>query len=305
MKSNNQTNALLGYPPDARLLILNTDDFGMCHSINEAVLQSIREGVASSCTLMVPCPWGLHGMHLLRENPDIPFGVHLTAVSEAVYYRWGPVMPKEKVPSLVDEAGYFYSEARIPVFLAQLNLAELELEFRAQIEAVLAAGLKPTHVDSHCSIHTRREDIFDTTAGLAREYGLAMRVSGRPLIEKTKRQGLPVLDYDLLDSYDVETHDKPDYYFQGLRQLPPGLTEWAIHPSLATDELKAIGNNWPVRQADFEFLMSPKTRQIIEQEGIIVLNYKPLQELWQAKIQFRDSLTSSLPDVPRPFQPYS
>lgn len=282
MQSNNQTNQLLGYPPDARLLILNTDDFGMCHSINETVIQAVRQGAASSCTLMVPCPWGLHGMHLLRENPDIPFGVHLTAVSEAVYYRWGPLTSKEKVPSLVDEAGYFYSEARIPEFLAQVNLAELEVEFRAQIEAVLAGGLNPTHVDSHCGIHTRREDIFDMTVGLAGEYGLAIRVSEPPLIEKIKRQGLPSPDYDILDSYRVETQAKPAYYFEGLRSLPAGLTEWAVHPSLATGELKAIGNSWPVRQADFEFLMSPETKAIIEQEGIIVLNYKPLQELWQA-----------------------
>jgi predicted glycoside hydrolase/deacetylase ChbG (UPF0249 family) len=183
----------------------------------------------------------------------------------------------------VDEAGYFYSEERIPEFLAQVNLAELELEFRAQIEAVLAAGLKPTHLDSHCLVNTRREDIFDMTVGLAREYGLAMRVTGQPLIEKIQRRDLPCPDYDILDSYRIETHDKPDYYFRGLRELPPGLTEWAIHPALVTDELKAIGNSWPVRQADFEFLMSSETRAIIEQEGIIVLNYKPLQELWQAQ----------------------
>ncbi|GAB4454172.1 MAG: carbohydrate deacetylase [Anaerolineae bacterium] len=281
MPSTNQTNGLLGYPADARLLIINTDDFGMSHSINEAVIETIRHGAASSCTLMVPCPWALHAMHLLRENPDIAFGVHLTAVSEAIYYRWGPVVSKEKVPSLVDEAGYFYSEPRIPEFLAQVNLAELELEFRAQIEAVLAAGLKPTHIDSHCGINTRDEAVFEMTFGLAREYGLAMRVGPPPLIEKIKRQGLPVLDYELLDSYEVETGAKPDYYFRGLRRLPPGLSEWAIHPSLTTGELKAIGNNWPVRQADYEFLMSPETREIIAQEGIIVLNYKPLQEVWQ------------------------
>jgi predicted glycoside hydrolase/deacetylase ChbG (UPF0249 family) len=283
MPNNNLTNQLLGYPPDARLLILNNDDFGMCHAINEAVIQSITEGVASSCTLMAPCPWALHAMHRLHENPDIRVGVHLTAVSEAVYYRWGPLTPKEKAPSLVDEAGYFYSEDRIPEFLAQVNLAELELEFRAQIEAVLAAGLKPTHMDSHCLINTRREDIFDMTVGLAKEYGLAMRVTNRPFIEKLQRQGYPTSDYDILDSYRVETADKPAYYFKGLRELPAGLTEWAIHPSLVTDELKAISDSWPVRQADFEFLMSPETREIIRQEGITILSYQPLQALWQTK----------------------
>jgi predicted glycoside hydrolase/deacetylase ChbG (UPF0249 family) len=281
--NNSRTNQILGYPPDARLLILNNDDFGMCHAINEAVIETIKEGAATSCTLMAPCPWALHAMHLLKQNPDIPFGVHLTAVSEATYYRWGPLTSKEKVPSLMDEAGYFYSEERIPEFLAQVSLAELELEFRAQIEAVLAAGLKPTHIDSHCLVNTRREDIFDMTVGLAQEYGLAMRVTNRPLIEKLQRQGYPTNDYDILDSYRVETADKPAYYFKGLRELPAGLTEWAIHPSLVTDELKAISDSWPVRQADFEFLMSPEALKIIRQEGILLLSYQPLQALWQTK----------------------
>ena len=277
-----QTNTLLGYPPDARLLILNTDDFGMCHSINEGVISSIKNGLARSCTLMVPCPWGLHGMSLLKENPDIPFGVHLTAVSELDYYRWKPLLPAEQVPSLLDEAGYFYKEIYIPEFLAQVNLDELEMEFRAQIEAMLAHGLRPTHVDSHCSIHTRREDIFDMTVGLAHEYGLSTRVTNRPFTEKLQQQGYTANDHDLLDSYALETRDKPDIYFKMLRELPAGLTEWAVHPSLTTAELKAMGPSWHVRQADYEFLMSSEAKRIIEEEGIILLDYRPLQEQWQA-----------------------
>lgn len=84
-------------------------------------------------------------MHLLRENADIPFGVHLTVICEGVNYRWGPLSPKEKVPSLIDEAGYFYSLERIPEFLAQAKLVELETEFRRQIEGVLATKLKPAY----------------------------------------------------------------------------------------------------------------------------------------------------------------
>ena len=67
MSRNTQTNELLGYPPDARLLILNADDFGMCHSVNEATIHAIKERLVTSCTLMVPCPWSLHGIHLLSQ----------------------------------------------------------------------------------------------------------------------------------------------------------------------------------------------------------------------------------------------
>lgn len=275
-----QTNRLLGYPADARLLIVNTDDFGMCHAVNEAIIRTLKEGIASSCSLMVPCPWHLHALKLLQDSPDIPFGVHLTSVSEQPGYRWGPVICRNEVPSLVDEAGYFYTEPRIDEFLAQVNLAELEREYRAQIELVLAAGLQPTHLDSHCGIHTRREPIFDMTVALARDYGLALRVSGQPFIEKLQKQGLPTNDYELMDSYDLDTAGKSARYAQMLRDLPVGLSEWAVHPGLGNAELQALMPSWPVRQTDFEFFMSQEAQDIVKEEGIVILDYRTLQEVW-------------------------
>jgi len=283
MSENIRASALLGYPPEARLLILNADDFGMCYAENEATIRAIKQGLTSSCTLMIPCPWALHGIHLLRENPSIPFGVHLTVVSEYAYYRWGPLTCPEKVPSLVDETGHFYSEDRLPEFLEQVSLSELETEFRAQIETVLATGLKPTHLDSHCNIHLRRENVFDMTVNLACEYGLALRVSGRPFIEKLRRQGYPTNDHNLLDSYDLDTQDKPARYHKLLRELPAGLSEWAMHPGIGSTELQAITPSWHVRQADFDFLMSQKARDLVKEEGIITLSYESLQELWKEK----------------------
>jgi predicted glycoside hydrolase/deacetylase ChbG (UPF0249 family) len=281
MSDTARTNELLGYPSDARLLILNADDFGMCYAENAATIRAINRGLASSCTLMMPCPWSLHGIHLLKENPEVPFGVHLTAVSEYTYYRWGPVTGPEKMPSLVDETGHFYSEKRIPEFLAQVNLSELETEFRAQIEAVLATGLKPTHLDSHCHIHTRREDIFDMTLNLARDYELALRSSIKPFIDRLRQQGYPTIDYEVLDSCRIDTHDKPFHYHKLLRELPVGLSEWAMHPGVGSAELQAITPLWPVRQADFDFLMSQAARDIVQEEGIIILDYKFLQEQWK------------------------
>ena len=183
-----RTTERLGYPPDARLLILNADDFGMCHAVNEAIIRAARAGPISSCTLMVPCPWSLHALKLLREAPEVPFGVHLTVISEHPDYRWGPLTCREEVPSLVDEAGYFYSGARVDEFLDQVELSELEREYRAQIEWVLTAGLKPTHLDSHYGTHTRRERVFDLTVGLALEYGLALRVDEPPFIRALQRR---------------------------------------------------------------------------------------------------------------------
>lgn len=279
-----QTNQLLGYPSDARLLIINADDFGMCHSVNEAVIRAFEDGMLCSTTLMVPCPWALHAMHFLAEHPGARFGIHLTAISEWIDYRWGPITRKEKVPSLINNAGDFYDFDHMPKFLEHVNLDELEEEFRAQIDTAFAAGLKPTHLDWHALRIGGRDDIFDLMLKLAKEYGLALRVRGKSSIENVQRQNLPCNDYDFLDSYHLDPLTKSAQYAQLLRNLPSGLSEWAVHPALDSAELLAIErDDNHIRQTDFDFLISPEAKEIIRDEGIILLDYRALQEVWNRK----------------------
>jgi predicted glycoside hydrolase/deacetylase ChbG (UPF0249 family) len=277
-----RTNSLLGYPADARLLLVNADDFGMCHAVNEAIIRSLEEGIVGSCSVMVPCPWALHALTWLQEAPDVPFAVHLTSVSEQPAYRWGPITCRTEVPSLVDEAGYFYPESRIEEFLDQVDVTELEREYRAQIEHVLDAGLRPTHLDSHCAIHTRREEIFEMTLGLARQYGVPLRAYYRPFIEKMRR-GYPTNDHDLMDSYHLNTVGKAARYARMLRALPVGLSEWALHPAVGNAEMRAVEPSWRVRQSDFAFVVSQEARDILQEEGIILVDYRALKALWNDK----------------------
>jgi chitin disaccharide deacetylase len=282
MAPQGQTNRLLGYPPDARLLIINADDFGMCHSINEAIIGSLNGGLVRSTSLMVPCPWMLRATQFLADHPHIPFGVHLTAISDSADNRWRPVTATEKVPSLVDGAGYFYDFEHMREFLAQVRLDQLEIEFRAQIEVVLAAGLHPAHLDWHSLRISGREDVFDVMFRLAREYELALRVAGRSSIEKLQMQGFPTVDYDVLDSYLMDRAGKAARYAELLHGLPAGLSEWAVHPGLDTPELLAIepGGNHR-RQADFDFLTSQDARRLVREEGIVLLDYRALQAVWK------------------------
>ncbi len=279
-----QTNRLLGYPADARLLIINADDFGMCHAVNAAIMRALSEGIVRSTTLMVPCPWARHAMRFLAEHPEIPFGVHLTVIADWPDYRWGPIAPKEKTPTLINGEGHFYNFDQMPAFLAQVDLTELELEFRAQIETVLAARLRPTHLDWHCLRLDGWDAVYEVMLGLAREYGLALRVIVRSHIEKTQSLGLPANDSGFLDSYGVDPATKAAHYADLLRTLPAGLSEWAVHPGLDTPELLAIeleGNH--IRQTDFDFLMSPEAKEIVEAEGIVLLDYRALQDVWNAR----------------------
>jgi predicted glycoside hydrolase/deacetylase ChbG (UPF0249 family) len=275
---------MLGYPEDARLLIINADDFGMCNSTNEAIISALRAGVVRSTTLMAPCPWAHHAMHFLTDHPGIPFGVHLTAISDPLDYRWGPVVSRENVPSLVDRSGYFYNFEAMPAFLAQVRLDQLELEFRAQIEAVLAAGLTPTHLDWHALRISGRMDIFEIMIRLAKEYGLALRVMGPALIEKVQNLGLPSIDHDFLDSYLLDPTTKPARYAQLFHELPAGLSEWAVHPGIDNTELLALepaGTH--ERQADYEFWTSQAAKDIVKAEGVILIDYRALQEIWRGK----------------------
>jgi len=281
---SSQTNRLLGYPDNARLLIINADDFGRSHASNEATFRALKDGVVSSTTLMVPCPWALHAMQLLSDHPEISFGVHLTVVCDVSHYRCGPLTCRDKVPSLVDETGFFYTIERIPEFLAQVKLSELEVEFRAQIEAVLAAGLSPTHLDWHCLYNGGRADIFEMTVKLAEAYGLAVRVFNRSTGEALQQRGLPTNDHDVLDSYRLAIVEKSAWYARALRELPSGLSEWAVHPALGTPEMQAIEpESWQARPTDLAFLISQEARSIIEQEEIVLLSYKPLQKVWQER----------------------
>jgi YdjC-like protein len=96
------SSVLLGFGPDARVLIVNGDDFGMHEAVNAAVAESIENGIASSCSLMVPCPAAANAIRLLRERPHIPFGIHLSLIRDSPEYCWGPAASKADVPSLLD-----------------------------------------------------------------------------------------------------------------------------------------------------------------------------------------------------------
>ncbi|HEX4213526.1 MAG TPA: ChbG/HpnK family deacetylase [Candidatus Dormibacteraeota bacterium] len=274
-------NHVLGYPDDARLLIINADDFGIAGWANEATLRAITEGVVRSASLMAPMPAAGEAMRILRDHPDLPFGVHLTVLCDMPGQAWSPLAADGTVPSMVDESGHLYGLERLPEFLERVSVEDLEIEFRAQIEAVIAAGLGPTHLDWHCLHNGGRPDILEMTARLATEYGLALRVTDPAQVERLRRRGLPTDDHDLMDSFDVDPGAKPASYLRMLRELPVGLTEWAVHPGIDGAELRATEpDGWQVRHTDYEFLVSAEAANTIRQEGIELLSYEPLQAIW-------------------------
>ena len=131
----------LGYAPDARLLIFNCDDLGSCRSANVAIYEALRDGLATSATLMVPCPWARDAAAMYRGE-DV--GVHLTLNSEWSNYRWGPITHS---PSLLDGDGGF--PRTVEDVWDHADLDEVRKECRAQVERAIYWGFDVTHLDSH------------------------------------------------------------------------------------------------------------------------------------------------------------
>jgi predicted glycoside hydrolase/deacetylase ChbG (UPF0249 family) len=275
---------LLGFPPDTRVLIVNADDLGMNGAVNAGVVAAVEEGIASSCSLMVPCPGAEQAMRLLGERPHVPFGIHLTLVRDHPQDRWAPVTPVEEVPTLVEADGLLPRYEQIGQLLARASAEEVEREFRAQIGLVLAAGLHPTHLDFHSIADGGRDDVLDLTVALAVEHGLAVRVWLPPGRRAARRRGRPVVDHPFLDSTRLDPATKADRYAELLRALPPGLTEWAVHPAAGDAAAEATDpEGWHGRRADLEFLVSPRARELVADEGVVLIDYRPLQEIWNAR----------------------
>ena len=137
----------LGYTNNDRLVIIHTDDIGMCHASVQAFKDLWTFGTITSGATMTPCPWFPAVAQMCRDNPEIDMGVHATLNAEWENYRWGPISTKESASGLLDEAGYFHQWHQAVYDNATIEAVDVEVN--AQVEKALAAGIDVTHVDSH------------------------------------------------------------------------------------------------------------------------------------------------------------
>src|SRR6185503_14751982 len=116
----------LGYARDAKLLIVHADDLGMAHSVNAASIKAFETGLVNSGSIMVPCPWLPEIAAYARKFPEADLGLHLTLTSEWNLFRWGPVLSKDRVPSLLTRDGYLYPTETEAASRADAREAEAE-----------------------------------------------------------------------------------------------------------------------------------------------------------------------------------
>jgi predicted glycoside hydrolase/deacetylase ChbG (UPF0249 family)/pimeloyl-ACP methyl ester carboxylesterase len=154
-------------PPE---LLIRIDDLGMNHSVNLALAQLGATGIPLSASVMFACPWYQEAVEILKRNPQISVGVHLVLNSEWKGYRWGPVLGKDAVPSLVDSLGYFLSST--DQFLARpYSLGEVERELSAQMERAVRSGLKIAYVDYHMGTAVGTPELRAIVERVAAKFG--------------------------------------------------------------------------------------------------------------------------------------
>src|SRR3989440_9912845 len=232
----------LGFSRDAKLLIVHADDVGVTHSVNAATIRALDTGLVNSASIMVPCPWFPEIADYARSHPDLDFGLHLTLTSERVYYRWGPVASKDKVPSLVDENGYFHRDWTPST---KINPQEVEFELRAQIDRAYAMGVRPTHLDSHqYRLISSGKDLFEVFLRVAHAYKLPFFVTRdwfkeQPYLESTLTPADVVIDHTVTIAPAVPPEKWAEFYKTALKNLQPGVTEFVIHLAFADDGMRA------------------------------------------------------------------
>jgi predicted glycoside hydrolase/deacetylase ChbG (UPF0249 family) len=274
----------LGYPRDAKVLIVHADDLGATHSVNAASIKALESDGINSASLMVPCPWFPEIADYAKSHPSADFGLHLTLTSERIYYRWGPVAPRDKVPSLVDANGYFHHDWSPET---HIDPKEVELEIRAQIARALAMGVKPTHLDSHQNrLFQTNKELFETLLHVAHENNLPVLIPRSwfrdfPYLERSIGPQDVVIDQVVTIEPGLPSSKWADFYKNSIEHLQPGVTEFVIHLAYADNEMKAAtrerdtwGAEW--RQRDFDFFTSAEFQKLLRANEIHLITWRDI-----------------------------
>jgi len=274
----------LGYPASTKLIVIHADDLGETHAVNAAAIKALEAGAINSASLMVACPWFPEVADYAKSHSGADFGLHLTLTSERVYYRWGPVAPADKVPSLVDENKYFHHDWEHG---QHVNPAEVEIELRAQVERALAMGVRPTHLDSHqYRLIMNGKELFDVLLRVAHDYRLPVFVTrdwfaDHPYLQSSLGPSDIVLDHTVTIGPEVSPEKWSEFYLNALKNLQPGVTEFVIHPGFDDEELRAAtreratwGAAW--RQRDYDFFTSAQFREMLKQQDIKLITWREL-----------------------------
>lgn len=239
-------------------LIVNADDFGLTAGINRGILEAYRDGIVRSTSLMVNMPGFNDAVAAAGTCPALSVGLHLNLT----YGR--PVLPPGDVHSLVNAAGQFTKD--VPRLIAHGRSDEIQSEFWAQADRFLAAGLLPTHIDTHHNLH-EHDRFLDIVVSIARRLAVPVRCLSEGAL--SIRGITPVAVHMKY----FGGHDAVNRLLAVMDALPDGTTEIPCHPGYVDDELRALSTLTLEREYELAALKDHRVRQRVEQRGIVLASY--------------------------------
>lgn len=284
----------LGFSNTDRLVIIHTDDIGMCQASVTAFADLWENGSISSASVMMPCSWAPAAAEYCRAHPGVDMGVHATLTAEWQTYRWGPLSTRDPALGLMDAQGFFPHTAEETQAKADPEAALVELQL--QVQRALEWGIDVTHVDTHMGTvaHPKFIPAYVQTVMQHRLPAMIPRgdvntylqigldadtaASFATFVQQLEEQGLP-----LVDGMASMPLDQPENQIEAAEKLlgglPPGVTHFMLHPSVDTPELRAITPDWPSRVANYKTFMSKEIKDFLKNAGIHVIGYRNLRDL--------------------------
>jgi hypothetical protein len=254
-------------------LLIRSDDAGMSHSVNMALERLMQAGMPLSVSVMFPTPWYQETVQILKRHPEVAVGVHLTLNSEWKNYRWGPVLGRTAVPTLVDADGYFFPSSEA-LHQHHPDVREVEQELRAQIERATHSGLKIDYVDYHMGTARRYPEFREVAERLAKEYRLGMSEYFG------EAQGDP--------QYEAAPAAKTDSLLALVQRLRPGVSLLVTHVGIDNEELGALldmntdgglADMSKNRQGELDAVTSRRFREALKARDVRLVNYRQLIEM--------------------------
>jgi hypothetical protein len=270
----------LGYRSDDRLLIINCDDLGSTFAANVACYDALRSGIATSASLMVPCPWAREAAARYRGE-DV--GVHITLNAEHDLYRWGPIT---HAPSLLDGDGGF--PRTVEDVWDHADVDEARRECRAQVERAILWGFDVSHLDSHLDALTLRPEFFDIYLELATDFGLPVRLPsagaeravGFPFRRLAAESGVLAPDHLVSAGRAARSMGSRRAIERAVLDLEAGLTEVFVRPATDTAEIRAAIPDWAARVDDFDLVVSDgNLRAMLDRGDVHLIGYRALRDL--------------------------
>jgi predicted glycoside hydrolase/deacetylase ChbG (UPF0249 family) len=266
----------LGYPANARLLVIHADDFGMSHSVNRAIEEALEKHWVTSASILVPCPWFPEVARWAKAHPDADLGIHLALTSEWTTLRWGPVSPQPRDSSLLDADGYLPLTSEYVATHAKIP--DVESETHAQVDKAKAAGIHLTHLDTHMGAIVTTPDLIKAYIGLGQAYKLPLLLDNRA---EAVAPGRVLLSQLVQMNRGTPKTQWLDAYKKMLAPLPPGSYQLIVHLAYNDDEMQGAtadhpdwGAEW--RQSDLDLVRSADFQNFLKDQGFVLVAWRDL-----------------------------